>query len=1287
VTPGFAATLAGAALSASLAAASPLARASPRDVERTVDAAAAAALERGIPGLTVAVLRGDEVLLARGYGVADRERGVGASAATVYAIGSISKQFTAAAILRLAERGTLALDDPVERHLPGYRPAGGTVRLHHLLRQTSGIREFFTLPAFNEGNADLDRPTSELVAMIEREPLGFAPGTRWSYSNSNYTLLAQILERRTGQPYERFLDQEFFRPLGLAATHHCAPLPAAPHHARGYGRAAAGVAPVPPENMNWARGDGGLCSTVEDLARWARALATGRAVSQRSYRLMTSRERLPDGTSPDYGYGLSLVSLDGRARKVAHNGAIGGFTSTLAHYPDHDLTIAVLTNLADARSESIEKAIARELLGSPVPGRPVAALLPDERREFAGAYDVGVFSVSVAERDGGLWLEMPRPGPTSALAYEGGGTFGAEIDPDAIRLSFVERPGPRRRLVLLMSGMHWYGTRGGVTGGRQDQPTPFSSDDLRRVPRATDPWSVLRDVPGVVVDRVNVGGSDTALQSLVLAHGDAGAGTVWSLDGFDVTDPAALGATAVFPDMDALDGAQVLTAALDVRVRTPGVQVALSLRPPSPRLSAAAHLRGSTEGLQSDNRPEELRDRPFLRNRTESLLEAGAEAGGPVGGRWWLWGAAAHSALRQETLTEHEEELRLTSLIAKARARLGQGATSLLALRSEKVHEDRDTGFSAAPEARWTQSGPAWLVALEDRRGAGRVSLLSRAAYLDAGFTLTAPGGDADVLEDFRGVTRGSYAMLRTERERLQLGLEGTTAARGLGFDHDLLAGAGYRRSSVGTDQWWPGSGVRALERRDVFFRTFQLTGFALPTRAQQARSVHDHAELYVQDAARRGRLGVVLGLRLDRQAGHNQPSRVEASGLVPHLLPAVAYPGAEKGIRWLDVLPRAGLSWDFHGDGRWVARAGYAEQGAMLGASDVTFENPIGREPASVTFYWLDRNGDHAVQASELDRLRGQLGTSGLDPTAPGSTVSPHTVDPDLRSPHTRQALASVEHVHGPGRWRTALSASWARTVHPLWRPLRNLTVADYTIRGAVTGTLFGEPYSVGYYAPATESRIVPGHGRVLSNREGYRQDALTVELTTGGRTGPLAWNAWAAYMDWREFFTDTDLSLQDPTPLDTEPLQDAGMLAARPGGLGRGDVFVNARWMAGGTLEAALPWRLRAVAHLYARDGFPIPYFQVASTGDPTAGSKNVLISPHFDTYRLPPLALLDLRLARELTVGRHHATVIVDVFNALNQATTLQVARDIELPAFDRPREIVRPRMVRLGLEYRF
>ena len=821
-----------------------------------------------------------------------------------------------------------------------------------------------------------------------------------------------------------------------------------------------------------------------------------------------------------------------------------------------------------------------------------------------------------------------------------------------------------------------------------DAASRFPRENLRALPRPSDPWSLLREVPGVFLDRVNVGGSETGLQSLVVAGGDGGAGTVWTLDGIDVTDPVALGSLAVFPDMDAVEGVLARTRAVDVRVHTAGARVDLQLRPPPERLRGEVHLRGSDDALQSDNLPDELSGRPFFRNETERLSEVGAELGGALRqGTLRLWGAFSRNALRQQAFTDHEETLRVTDLALKARWQGGAGTLGLLGLRSEKVHEGRDTGLATEPSARWRQSGPSYLFALEGRRPVAGFDTLARVSWLDGGFRLDAEGGpQQDVFEDFRGVLRGSYYTFESDRPRLQALLESQGTRDAFGLRHELLAGAGYRRSQVDTTQQWPGSQVLGFERQSVFFRTFGLTGFALPTRDQSARSVHDHFEAYAQDRARRGRFEITLGLRLDRQAGHNLDSSVEANPILPRLLPAVSFPGTPPPFAWLDVLPRASVSFDVEGQGRTVARAAYAEYAAELGAGDVTFDNPIGREPASFTYYWLDRNGDRTVQADELDQARGRLGSAGIDPRQPASLVSPHEIDPEYRAPRTREVSGSVE----TGRWgvRAVVRASWRRHRHPRYTPLQSLTMADYVIRGAVQGTLFGEPYSVGYFAPASESRIAPGNGRVLTNREAYRQESGTVEATLAGRAGPrVRWSAWGAYADWREYFEDTAIAVQDPTPLEGEPLQDAGRVTVRATGLGRSDLFVHARWNAGATLEAELPLHLLAAAVLNARDGFPIPYFQAASSGDPTAGTKNVLVAPHVDSYRLPAVILLDARLARGFGIGHGTLTATADVFNLLNEGTALQVSRDVELPVFGRARELMLPRILRLGLAYSF
>jgi hypothetical protein len=828
-----------------------------------------------------------------------------------------------------------------------------------------------------------------------------------------------------------------------------------------------------------------------------------------------------------------------------------------------------------------------------------------------------------------------------------------------------------------------------AVAGRQsvDTRTDVDTTNLRALPRPADAWSVLREVPGVVVDRVNVGGSDTALQSLLVSHGDPGTGATWTLDGVDVTDPAALGTALVYPPFDALETIGAQSGGTDVRARTPGVQVALALRAPSERFSGGFDARFAHDALQSENLPDDLRGRTFYRSRTEEVLDLAAEAGGPVGRRLWLWGSASRYALRQETFTEHEERLRTATLAGRARLRLGSGTSSLLLLRGEKTHEDRDPTLQAAPEARWRQSGPTWIASLRDERTVGAFRLASQVAWVDGGFRLAPQGGTVEsAFQDVSGVSRRSFALVDTERRRAQAGVEATVSRAFAGFRHELLLGTGYRRMGVSTVQKWPGNSTRGLESGGVFFRAFRLTGFALAYRDLDAESVHDQWELYAQDTARRGRLAVTLGARLDRLAGHGLASAVGANPVAPEDLPAVAFEGSPERFTWLDVLPRVGLSYDVAGHGRLLASVRYAAYGAPLGSAEVAYDDPLA-ELASATWYWIDRNGDATVTADELDTVRGRLGTSGLDPADPGAPVGLHRIDPGLRAPRTQEVAGGLAWTPGAGL-ALSVEMSYRRLTDALWRPLRGVSSTDYAATGAVSGELFGTAYQRVYFAPASTSQLAPGYGRQLENREGYRQDAVTVSAAASGRiAGRVDWRAWGAFMDGWERFLDRDLAVQDPTPLEAAPLQDFGRIVVRPGGLGRDDLFVNARWMAGGSVLARLPWSLEASVVVNARDGFPIPYFQVGNTGDPTSAAKNVLVSPAIDTYRLPSLVLADARLARGFPLGPGRLTVALDAFNVANAATKLQVARDVELAAFDRTREIVRPRILRLGFSWRF
>jgi D-alanyl-D-alanine carboxypeptidase len=327
-----------------------------------VDSIALAAL-RGepLPGLSIAVVRGGEPVVLKGYGFADVENDVPATAETVYRIGSITKQFTAAAILRLAEQGRVSLDAPVGEYLSGLPTWADQVTVHQLLNHTSGIRSYTALgPRWMEV-MPLERTHEQMVALFRDEPADFAPGERWLYNNSGYYLLGMIIEEVTGKPYAEYLEGEFFRPLGLASTVYCSERPLIKNRAEGYAVQDGRFVNDAPIDMTQPFSAGAYCSTVADLVRWARALAQGQVVSAESYGKMTTPTALPAGAEQAYGYGLAVGSLDGHPW-VAHGGGINGFISQLAYYPEVDLAVAVLSNSGSAPSGRIARDIARRAL-------------------------------------------------------------------------------------------------------------------------------------------------------------------------------------------------------------------------------------------------------------------------------------------------------------------------------------------------------------------------------------------------------------------------------------------------------------------------------------------------------------------------------------------------------------------------------------------------------------------------------------------------------------------------------------------------------------------------------------------------------------------------------------------------------------------------------------------------------------------------------------------------------------------------------------------------------------
>lgn len=336
-------------------------RVAAQEITSTLDAIAARAREsRQLPGVNVAVRLGDRMLLAKGYGQADIENHVPATAETVYQIGSITRVFTAASVLKLVSQGQLRLDDPVAIRLPTFSLQAKGVTIGHLLTHTSGIPNYSDMIGPRERAVDLT--PREVVERFADKPLEFPPATMQRTSSSNYFLLGLIIEQVTKLTYREYIEREL-RAAGFHDTVYCDRRRLIERRARGYERGEQGFENARYIEMNASFAAGALCSTVSDLVNWSRALMKGGIIPIEQVREMTTPVRINDQVQA-YGAGLELDQLDGHSR-IHHEGAVDGFSGEVAHYPELDLTIAVLTNVVPTRGnraadvESVGSELAR----------------------------------------------------------------------------------------------------------------------------------------------------------------------------------------------------------------------------------------------------------------------------------------------------------------------------------------------------------------------------------------------------------------------------------------------------------------------------------------------------------------------------------------------------------------------------------------------------------------------------------------------------------------------------------------------------------------------------------------------------------------------------------------------------------------------------------------------------------------------------------------------------------------------------------------------------------------
>jgi CubicO group peptidase (beta-lactamase class C family) len=307
-----------------------------QDAARLADVVQAKVHDKTFMG-AVLVARGPEIVLSKGYGFANLEWDVANTPSTKFRIGSLTKQFTAAAILLLEERGKLQIDDPVKKHIPDAPAAWDAITIHNLLTHTSGIPNFTSLPEYKTMQP-LPSPIAQTVAAFRDKPLDFVPGARMAYSNSGYLVLGSIIEKISSVTYPAFLQENILTPLGLKDTGYDSNTAIIPRRASGYVASPNGPVHAGFLHMTIPHAAGGLYSTTEDLLRWQQALFGGKVLSAASLQKMLTPFK------NNYALGLGVRTANGR-KVIEHNGGINGFNSALSYYPDSRVTVVVLANI------------------------------------------------------------------------------------------------------------------------------------------------------------------------------------------------------------------------------------------------------------------------------------------------------------------------------------------------------------------------------------------------------------------------------------------------------------------------------------------------------------------------------------------------------------------------------------------------------------------------------------------------------------------------------------------------------------------------------------------------------------------------------------------------------------------------------------------------------------------------------------------------------------------------------------------------------------------------------
>lgn len=816
-----------------------------------------------------------------------------------------------------------------------------------------------------------------------------------------------------------------------------------------------------------------------------------------------------------------------------------------------------------------------------------------------------------------------------------------------------------------------------------------SRAEMDAIPSARDPWVVVQTVPGVQIDRINVGGNQSGQQSIFIAKGSQTTQGSWNLDGVNVSDMASGASSPTYWDFDSFQEMQAVTGGSDVTVQTMGVTLNMVTKRGTNSVRGSARVFITDEKFQSSPtiKPEMQRQidnglTTAFGNKITGIQDYGIEIGGPIlKDRLWAWGSYGRNQVDLRIVTGAPDKTTLEDVNAKINFQpIESNGLTVFYLRGDKRKQGRNASALRPPETTVDQSGPTSLYKLEDNHVVSSSTVVDAFySFMDEGFQLVAEGGPAaQPYQDSGSVWHNSFLSQYFGRPQRQLlGTVNQFLTTGP-LGHEFKLGGGFRRSETRSKAIWPDQG---LAGGIIAFAPNAASGCgavacAAITRPSNNKVKDNYTSIFFSDTITMDRLTATVGVRYDDQTGSVMASTVPSTVLPAFqgILPAASAPARGDVVHWKDWSPRVGLTYALGDARRTLVRASYARYANQLGAYPGSSLSAI--PGVAYAYYpWTDGSGcagsaNNRADACEINTSGKPIRTFGFDPANPSSPVSVNAIDPRLTSQKTNEYVAGVDHELLPN---FAVGAAYThRTFSNFYFSYRSVGGARPTYAldtnlagtngtGIFTGTLpDGTPYSLPYY------RIVGAvpPGSFFTNRPDYSQKYDGAELTFNKRMsqgwmmrGNFSWNKSTQHVGPTACVDPTNTQYSSGEDYIPSGCENGSILAPNAGG-GSGafnQVNLNSTWSFNLAGAYQLPLAFTIAGNYFGRQGYPIAWYRI-QTG--TDGLSRRAYVPGIDKDRYGWVSQFDLRLDKNIPItATVSATLAVDCFNVLNLNTVLQ------------------------------